>query len=80
LFHIITTIVLLSGHPGPLKAQDAPEGHDIAWQSVGPGGGGWIQSIAWDPHDPSLLYAGTSGNGAFVGKDADVGRRPIKVQ
>ena len=47
LFHIITTIVLLSGHPGPLKAQDAPEGHDIAWQSVGPGGGGWIQSNAW---------------------------------
>jgi hypothetical protein len=49
LLHIITAIVLLTGQPEAPKAQDAPKGRDIVWRSAGPGGGGWIQSIAWWP-------------------------------
>ena len=29
-----------------------------AWRNIGPGGGGWIQSICASPHDPDVAYAG----------------------
>jgi hypothetical protein len=29
---------------------------DITWTNFGPGGGGWIQSIAFDPRDADTLY------------------------
>ena len=74
MLHIITAIVLLSGQPEPAKAQDAPEGRDIVWRSAGPGGGGWIQSIAWDPHDPQLLYVGCDVGGFYFSTDA--GQQP----
>jgi photosystem II stability/assembly factor-like uncharacterized protein len=61
---------------GVLKSNDGGN----TWRRVNAGlSHRGIQSLSINPHDPSLLYAGTSGNGAFVGKDADVGRRPIKV-
>ncbi len=43
---------------------------DIRWRSQGPGGGGWIQSIACDPRSPDLLYAGCDVGGLFVSTDA----------
>jgi hypothetical protein len=62
---------------GVLKSNDGGN----TWRHVNAGlSHRGIQSLSINPHDPSLLYAGTSGNGAFVGKDADVGRRPIKVR
>lgn len=38
------------------------------WTSTGPGGG-LIASLAVDPSDPSILYAGTIGGGAFRSTD-----------
>ena len=35
---------------------------DVQWRSLGPGGGGWIQSVACDPRTVDTLYLGaTSG-------------------
>ena len=40
------------------------------WRSVGPGGGGWIQSIACDPRDPDTLYVGCDVGGYYLSRDA----------
>lgn len=52
------------------KAGAAPEGRDISWRLAGPGGGGWIQSIAWDPFDKNLLYVGCDVGGFYFSSDA----------
>ena len=31
-----------------------------SWRSVGPGGGGWIQSILWSRHAKDRLFVGCS--------------------
>ena len=51
------------------KAEQAPKGRDIVWRSVGPGGGGWIQSIAFDPRDPDVLYVGCDVGGFYFSPD-----------
>lgn len=56
--------------PGePVKAAEAPAGHAVAWRSVGPGGGGWIEAIACDPKDPDILYVGCDVGGFYVSYD-----------
>jgi len=50
-------------------AQDHPVGRDIAWNNIGPGGGGWIQSIACDPRDPKTLYVGCDVGGFYISTD-----------
>ena len=45
------------------KAETAPDGQAIVWRSVGPGGGGWIQSIAWDSADAEILHVGCDVGG-----------------
>ena len=37
-----------------------------------------VQSITIDPHDPSLIYASTSGNSVFIGRDAAIAGRPAR--
>lgn len=43
---------------------------DITWRHVGPGGGGWIQSLACDPRDPDTLYLGCDVGGFYISRDA----------
>lgn len=50
-------------------AAAASQGDDIAWRSVGPGGGGWIESIAWDPKNVRTLYVGCDVGGFYLSKD-----------
>ncbi len=52
------------------RAEDAPEGHDISWQLAAPGGGGWIQSLAFDPLQKDVLYAGCDVGGFFISTNA----------
>ena len=47
-------------------AEASPVGHDITWQLIGPSGGGWIQSLAFDPRDKDVLYAGCDVGGIFI--------------
>lgn len=47
-----------------------PAGHDITWTNFGPGGGGWIQSIAFDPQDPNVIYLGCDVGGFYISRDA----------
>lgn len=56
-------------HAAAPKAEDAPEGGDITWRLSGPGGGGWIQAIAYDPHEPDLLYVGCDVGGFYFSSD-----------
>lgn len=66
---LAVSTVLLCAEPGPAIAADAAEGHRIVWQRLGPGGGGWIESIAWDPHDPQQLYVGCDVGGFYCSHD-----------
>lgn len=38
---------------------------DISWRNIGPGGGGWVQSIVCDPHDPNTTYLGSDVGGFY---------------
>lgn len=42
---------------------------DLRWKNVGPGGGGWIQSIAADPQDPDTVYLGCDVGGFYKSTD-----------
>lgn len=42
----------------------------IVWRNVGPGGGGWIQALACDPHNPDILYLGCDVGGFYISFDA----------
>ncbi len=53
----------------PPNAVDAPQGHDVSWRLAGPGGGGWIQSIAYDPQDAGTLYVGCDVGGFYFSSD-----------
>jgi photosystem II stability/assembly factor-like uncharacterized protein len=46
------------------------DGAALAWTRIGPGGGGWIQSVAWDPHAPETLYVGCDVGGFYVSTDS----------
>ncbi|HWI58929.1 MAG TPA: hypothetical protein VNZ22_17010, partial [Bacillota bacterium] len=52
------------------KAVEAPAGQGITWRLAGPGGGGWIQSMAWDPHDANTLYVGCDVGGFYFSTNA----------
>ncbi len=39
------------------------------WNLVGPGGGGWIQSVAYSPHDSQTLYMGCDVGGFYLSTD-----------
>jgi photosystem II stability/assembly factor-like uncharacterized protein len=54
------------GQPQPA---DAPPGGDIAWRNVGPGGGGWIQSLACDPVRENVLHVGCDVGGYYRSDD-----------
>lgn len=43
---------------------------DLTWTNLGPGGGGWIQSICFDPHDPDTIYLGCDVGGFYLSRDA----------
>lgn len=46
------------------------DGHTIHWRLIGPGDGGWIQSIAWDTRDANRLYVGCDVGGFYDSTDA----------
>lgn len=50
---------------------------EITWTNFGPGGGGWIQSLAADPRDPDTLYLGCDVGGFYISRDAG---RTWKIQ
>jgi photosystem II stability/assembly factor-like uncharacterized protein len=65
----VLMIVAALGAEGAGRASEAAEGNDIAWRVSGPGGGGWIQSIAWDPHEAHTLYVGCDVGGFYRSDD-----------
>lgn len=52
-----------------MKAKDAPKSSEVRWQLVGPGGGGWVQSVAFDSKDTNTLYVGCDVGGFYVSLD-----------
>lgn len=47
-----------------------PVGDAIQWRNVGPGGGGWIESLAWLAARPDTLLLGCDVGGFYVSADA----------
>ena len=66
---LFATTALARAAETPVAAA-APDGHDIAWQLTGPSGGGWIQSLAFDPSEKDVLYAGCDVGGFFISTNA----------
>ncbi len=66
--HMRTPLWLLA-IAAPLAVTPVQAG-DITWRNVGPGGGGWIQSLACDPRDPDTLYLGCDVGGFYLSRDA----------
>lgn len=56
--------------PPVAASETTSEGRDIAWRLSGPGGGGWIQSIALDPRDKDVLLVGCDVGGFYFSSDA----------
>lgn len=51
-------------------ATDAgPSVHGPSWRNLGPGGGGWIQSICASPHDRDELFVGCDVGGFYHSLD-----------
>lgn len=59
------SLALLATH---LLAAASPAS-DITWTSVGPGGGGWIQSVCLDPADPDRIHLGCDVGGYYRSDD-----------
>ena len=57
-FLLLIGIVLTTAHAA-----------DITWRNIGPGGGGWIQSLATDPFDPQRLHLGCDVGGYYPSRD-----------
>ena len=51
----------------PAFSEDAGQGP--TWRNLGPGGGGWIQSICASPHDRDELFVGCDVGGFFRSTD-----------
>ena len=47
----------------------AVHGQTPKWRNLGPGGGGWIQSICASPHDPNELFVGCDVGGFYRSAD-----------
>lgn len=66
--HLITLFIFLfSGVV--TKASFFSPSDEIFWRSIGPGGGGWIQSLAFDPKNPDKLYVGSDVGGFYISED-----------
>ena len=65
-------VVFLAGGVGTSSGQVAnadTSGLGPAWQNLGPGGGGWIQSICASPHDRDELFVGCDVGGFYHSLD-----------
>ncbi|MGQ9730973.1 MAG: WD40/YVTN/BNR-like repeat-containing protein [Candidatus Zipacnadales bacterium] len=74
MFATLLVGVALLGQFTPLNA---PVGSDIHWHNIGPGGGGWIQSLACDPVRPKVLHVGCDVGGYYRSDD---GGRSYRIQ
>lgn len=66
----VALVLTLGQSPAVPKAAEAPEGSAITWKNSGPGGGGWIQSLTWDPQAADTLYVGCDVGGFYFSTDA----------
>ncbi len=67
---VIEALALTIGILAPALPENTPAGGDIAWRNVGPGGGGWIQSITADPLREGVLHVGCDVGGYYRSDDA----------
>ncbi len=70
LAHVSVCAAILGTHL--LRAGPA-----LAWRNAGPGGGGWIQSITLDPHNPDVIHVGCDVGGYYQSRD---GGRTFRIR
>lgn len=58
---------LIEGNPTPEEEIDMIDGPNITWSSIGPGGGGWLTSLAYAP--PNTIYVGCDVGGIYRSTD-----------
>lgn len=64
---IIPAIITLMAFSAPAFSQNSSQGP--GWRNLGPGGGGWIQSICASPHDRDELFVGCDVGGFYHSLD-----------
>jgi len=62
----------VTANPSPTRVKGLAE-ERLSWRTVGPGGGGWIQSILWSRHAKDRLFVGCDVGGFYLSENA--GRR-----
>ncbi len=62
----------MTANPLPARVKGLAT-ESVGWRNVGPGGGGWIQSILWSRHAKDRLFVGCDVGGFYVSENA--GRR-----
>ena len=67
LIPIVTLVSLAHASAAPL------------WRNIGPGGGGWIPSMAVSPHDSRVVYAGCDVGGFYKSTDAGASWRILNT-
>jgi hypothetical protein len=64
---IIPAIITLMAFSVPAFSQNSGQG--TGWRNLGPGGGGWIQSICASPHERDELFVGCDVGGFYHSLD-----------
>ena len=70
---LVTTCVMVAIAAGANPLPERVKGlatERMDWRSVGPGGGGWIQSILWSQHAKERLFVGCDVGGFYISEDA----------
>ncbi len=58
--HLLAAVVLTLSF-----APNHPASAQVQWQSIGPGGGGWLTVMAINPVNPNILYVGCDVGGVY---------------
>jgi len=67
---IVVGVLTASGNPLPERIRGLSVDTTTVWRCVGPGGGGYIKSLAWSRHSERRLFAGCDVGGFFISEDA----------
>jgi len=66
--------ILACGCVPAISAADPVSANSLStWRNLGPGGGGWIQSICASPHDEEELFVGCDVGGFYRSTDGGAG-------
>lgn len=71
IFILVVAMLFVDAFANPLP--ERVKGFEVekrSWRTVGPGGGGWIQSMLWSRHDRDRFFVGCDVGGFYYSENA----------